>query len=80
MRVFIYNENIKKEETMSKAVKDRKKLKRQTGNGIEVRRTLACIDAKISAQRNLEGAQRYDLRMKMQRLQLTANYGRLYGE
>lgn len=65
---------------MSKAVKDRKKLKRQTGNGIEVRRTLARIDAKVEAQRKLEGAQQYDLRQKLQKMQLTVNYGRLYSE
>jgi len=63
---------------MSKAVKERKYLKRHTGNGIEVQRKFKQIDNKVEAQRKAEGVFAYNLRQQMAKRQLSVNYGKLY--
>lgn len=61
---------------MSKAVKERKELKRNTGNGIEVRRRFSLIDAKVEAQRKADPS--YDVRRELQLNSFTKSLGGIY--
>lgn len=65
---------------MSKAVKERKYLKRATGNGIEVRRRLSQIEAKKTVEMKREGEVMYNVRQQLMKRQLTVNLGGIYGD